>query len=84
MQSASCATFRPVRAQIVRGFVQHHDEMTTHREIDGIAVFGQHEESTLQQMRAVSRHTAASALMADAHHGYVMPVGGVAAYREQV
>ena len=58
--------------------------MTTYREIDGIAVFGRHEESTLQQMRAVSRHTAASALMADAHHGYVMPVGGVAAYREQV
>jgi tRNA-splicing ligase RtcB len=58
--------------------------MTTFREIDGIAVFGRHEDSTLQQMRAVSRHTAASALMADAHHGYVMPVGGVAAYREQV
>ena len=52
--------------------------------VDGIAVFGEHEPGTIAQMRDVARHTTASALMADAHHGYVMPVGGVAAYREQV
>lgn len=51
---------------------------------DGFAVFGQHEASTLEQMRTVARRTARAALMADAHHGYVMPVGGVAAYRDQV
>ncbi|GLC24835.1 RtcB family protein [Roseisolibacter agri] len=54
------------------------------RHIDNIAVFGEHEPGTLAQMRDVARHAAASALMADAHHGYVMPVGGVAAYHEQV
>jgi tRNA-splicing ligase RtcB len=64
-------------------------DMTEHgragpRMIDGIAVFGEHEPGTLEQMRAVARHTAHSALMADAHHGFVMPVGGVAAYHEQV
>jgi tRNA-splicing ligase RtcB len=58
--------------------------MTQYREVDGIAVFGEHEPGTLDQMRQVARHAARSALMADAHHGYVMPVGGVAAYREQV
>ena len=58
--------------------------MTDYREIDGIAVFGEHEPSTLEQMREVARRTARAALMADAHHGYVMPVGGVAAYPEQV
>ncbi|MGZ8458019.1 MAG: RtcB family protein, partial [Gemmatirosa sp.] len=57
---------------------------TNPRLIDGIAVFGEHEPGTLDQMRGVARHAAASALMADAHHGYVMPVGGVAAYHEQV
>lgn len=51
---------------------------------DGFAVFGRHEPSTLEQMRTVARRTARAALMADAHHGYVMPVGGVAAYRDQV
>jgi hypothetical protein len=58
--------------------------MTQPRDIDGIAVFGEHEPGTLDQMRAVARSTARAALMADAHHGYVMPVGGVAAYRDQV
>ncbi|MDF1504340.1 RtcB family protein [Roseisolibacter sp. H3M3-2] len=60
-----------------------HDA-TGPRIVDGIAVFGEHEAGTLDQMRAVSRHTAHAALMADAHHGFVMPVGGVAAYHEQV
>jgi tRNA-splicing ligase RtcB len=58
--------------------------MTEFRDVDGIAVFGRHEDSTLQQMREVARRAERSALMADAHHGYIMPVGGVAAYDEQV
>lgn len=44
-------------------------------------IFGEHAENTLVQFADVSSRAAASALMADGHYGYVMPVGGVAAYR---
>jgi len=47
-------------------------------------VFGSHEPGTLEQFRDVSSRAVRSALMADGHLGYVMPVGGVAAYRERV
>jgi tRNA-splicing ligase RtcB len=47
-------------------------------------VFGQHEESTLRQLRDVAERAEQVALMADGHLGYVMPIGGVAAYRNQV
>jgi tRNA-splicing ligase RtcB (3'-phosphate/5'-hydroxy nucleic acid ligase) len=47
-------------------------------------VFGQHEEQTLAQLRDVASRAARVALMADGHLGYVMPIGGVAAYRNQV
>ena len=47
-------------------------------------VFGQHEESTLRQLHDVASRAERAALMADGHVGYVMPIGGVAAYREQV
>ena len=46
-------------------------------------VFGQHEEQTLTQLRQVARRAERVALMADGHLGYVMPIGGVAAYRDQ-
>ena len=48
------------------------------------AVFGTHDEETLRQFDAVCEHAVHSALMADGHRGYVMPIGGVAAYRGQV
>lgn len=48
------------------------------------AVFGQHEPNTLAQLRDVASRAARAALMADGHLGYVMPIGGVAAYRDQV
>jgi tRNA-splicing ligase RtcB len=48
------------------------------------AVFGEHEPNTLAQLDDVSSRAARAALMADGHLGYVMPIGGVAAYREQV
>ncbi|MEX2157464.1 MAG: RtcB family protein [Gemmatimonadales bacterium] len=48
------------------------------------AVFGQHESNTLAQLRDVASRAARAALMADGHLGYVMPIGGVAAYRDQV
>lgn len=47
-------------------------------------VFGQHEKQTLAQLERVARRATHAALMADGHLGYVMPIGGVAAYRNQV
>ncbi len=47
-------------------------------------IFGQHEEKTLIQFEAVRSRAVDAALMADGHLGYVMPIGGVAAYRDQV
>ncbi len=47
-------------------------------------IFGQHDEQTIRQFRHVSERAVDAALMADGHVGYVMPIGGVAAYRNQV
>ncbi len=47
-------------------------------------IFGVHDENTLTQLRDVASRAARAALMADGHVGYVMPIGGVAAYRNQV
>jgi len=47
-------------------------------------IFGQHEPNTLAQLRDVASRAERAALMADGHLGYVMPIGGVAAYRNQV
>jgi tRNA-splicing ligase RtcB (3'-phosphate/5'-hydroxy nucleic acid ligase) len=47
-------------------------------------IFGQHDENTVAQLRQVAEKAEKVALMADGHLGYVMPIGGVAAYREQV
>jgi tRNA-splicing ligase RtcB len=49
-----------------------------------ITIFGEHEPKTLEQFNDVARRAEQAALMADGHLGYVMPIGGVAAYREQV
>src|SRR3954452_25180001 len=49
-----------------------------------LAVFGSHDEKTLAQLRDVASRAERAALMADGHLGYVMPIGGVAGYREQV
>ncbi|HEV2147753.1 MAG TPA: RtcB family protein [Longimicrobiaceae bacterium] len=51
---------------------------------DGTTVFGQHDESTLRQAQDVATRAERVALMADGHVGYVMPIGGVAAYRNRV
>jgi len=48
------------------------------------AIFGTHEEKTLAQLRDVATRAERVALMADGHLGYVMPIGGVAAYRNKV
>jgi len=47
-------------------------------------IFGSHDPATLAQLEDVRSRAADAALMADGHVGYVMPIGGVAAYREQV
>jgi tRNA-splicing ligase RtcB len=49
-----------------------------------VRVFGQHDEKTLAQLRDVAGRAERAALMADGHLGYVMPIGGVAAYRDRV
>lgn len=54
------------------------------RLIDGIQVFGQHEANTLAQLSDVASRAERAALMADGHLGYIMPVGGVAAYDGRV
>src|SRR5574338_878402 len=47
-------------------------------------VFGKHDPATLAQLEDVRSRAVDAALMADGHVGYVMPIGGVAAYRDQV
>ncbi|HEU4680527.1 MAG TPA: RtcB family protein [Gemmatimonadales bacterium] len=49
-----------------------------------LSVFGTHDEATLAQLRDVASRAERAALMADGHKGYVMPIGGVAAYRNKV
>src|SRR3954469_25309741 len=46
-------------------------------------IFGTHDPQTLAQLKDVARRAERVALMADGHVGYVMPIGGVAAYRNQ-
>lgn len=47
-------------------------------------IFGLHDANTLEQFHDVSSRAERSALMADGHLGYVMPIGGVAAYDGRV
>src|SRR5215831_16646051 len=47
-------------------------------------IFGQHDEQTITQFQHVREQAVDAALMADGHVGYVMPIGGVAAYQNQV
>jgi len=47
-------------------------------------VFGTHEPQTLAQLRDVASRAERAALMADGHVGYVMPIGGVAAYHDRI
>jgi tRNA-splicing ligase RtcB len=47
-------------------------------------IFGTHEAQTIAQLTDVASRAVRVALMADGHVGFTMPIGGVAAYREQV
>lgn len=43
-------------------------------------IYGTHDINTIEQFQAIQRQSKRSALMADGHLGYVMPIGGVAGY----
>src|SRR5215471_19250048 len=47
-------------------------------------IFGVHDEQTIRQLEDVASRAEQAALMSDGHVGYVMPIGGVAAYRDKV
>ena len=47
-------------------------------------IFGLHDEKTLKQLTDVATRADRVALMSDGHLGYVMPIGGVAAYDNKV
>jgi tRNA-splicing ligase RtcB len=49
-----------------------------------VTVFGDHDANTLAQLHDVASRAERAALMADGHVGYVMPIGGVAAYDNRV
>lgn len=54
------------------------------QKIEGYPVYGLHDEQTIRQFMDVMSRAEYGALMADGHLGYVMPIGGVAAYRNKV
>jgi len=54
------------------------------QKIEGYPIYGDHEEQTIRQFLDVMSRAEYGALMADGHLGYVMPIGGVAAYRNKV
>src|SRR5438552_9452039 len=47
-------------------------------------IFGTHDDATRAQLAKVAERARKVALMADGHDGYVMPIGGVAAYDNKV
>jgi tRNA-splicing ligase RtcB len=47
-------------------------------------IFGTHDDATVAQLAKVAEHARKVALMADGHVGYIMPIGGVAAYEDMV
>lgn len=52
--------------------------------VEGIPVWGEHEEKTINQIIRCSRKADKAALMADGHLGYAVPIGGVVAYKNHV
>lgn len=52
--------------------------------IDGVEVFGEIQENALEQIINCNKDADYSALMADHHLGYAMPIGGVCAYKDKI
>ncbi len=47
-------------------------------------IYGKHDKNTLEQFDFIQKNADKAALMADGHLGYVMPIGGVAAYKHHI
>jgi tRNA-splicing ligase RtcB (3'-phosphate/5'-hydroxy nucleic acid ligase) len=47
-------------------------------------IFGTHDQKTLIQLSDVASRAEKAALMSDGHLGYIMPIGGVAAYDNKI
>src|SRR5687768_13382410 len=77
--STTARTARSIAARIRR--IGDDGSMVDERRV---AIFGEHEAKTIAQLHDVASRAERAALMADGHLGYVMPIGGVAAYRDQV
>ncbi|MEW6436393.1 MAG: RtcB family protein [Pseudomonadota bacterium] len=92
-QPAWCQFRRQARnEQIAREAAEAAQDIATNRpqppefQNSPLAVFGQHDEGTLAQMRncmAVG-NVVGGVLCADGHLGYAQPVGGVIAYEKQI
>ena len=52
--------------------------------IDGIPVWGDPLDNAVEQIKNCARQAARTALMADHHLGYAVPIGGVVAYPEHI
>src|SRR4030095_12945248 len=67
---------------------RHQPSGSTVGDLEGVmsstVVFGEHEPNTLKQLQDVASRAERAALMAEGHLGAVRPIGGVAAYRDQV
>ena len=58
--------------------------LKSHTEIEGVPVWGEPLDNAVRQIVNCARSAERTALMADHHLGYSMPIGGVAAYRDAV
>ena len=52
--------------------------------IDGVPVWGKPQEEAVRQIKVCQQTAERSALMADHHLGYSMPIGGVCAYADKI
>jgi tRNA-splicing ligase RtcB (3'-phosphate/5'-hydroxy nucleic acid ligase) len=52
--------------------------------VPGKNIFGTHDQKTLIQLADIASRAEKTALMADGHLGYIMPIGGVAAYHNKI
>lgn len=52
--------------------------------MEKVTIIGEHDSGTLSQLYDVAKDAERVAIMADGHHGYYMPIGGVAAYKNKV
>lgn len=58
--------------------------MTTFQVINGIPVWGEPIEGAVKQIVNCAKTADYSALMADHHPGYAVPIGGIVAYRDKI